>query len=385
MHAISADGLALIQHFEGFRAEPTQLPDGNWVVGYGHVRVGAAGGPVSRDEAATLLALDLAPIERLVNAVVAKPLAQSQFDALVSFALSVGEEAFAASQVLRRVKAGDLVAAACAMDAWRKAEVAGELEVVDLLVRRRAAERAMLLKDLPLAAQPSALLRARLDHAASILGAAPKRTKTAAGAGKRAAKPEVADSNVIALTRPAALKLEPAVRLTEILKSEAATEAVLMRAPANDVDIDEEGEIVTAHAKPVARPLDGVREATRLAFEQQQAAAKPDFLSFLRADRTAAGAALAPDHRLRAMRAQSAAREGVPYKLVTLASSVEHLGLAALLVFGLGLISLGASLVFDGRGVMAEIVAAAALVTPGLAAALMAAFGLRRGPNDKAA
>ena len=33
-NAISAHGLALIQAHEGFRAEPAQMPDGNWVVGF---------------------------------------------------------------------------------------------------------------------------------------------------------------------------------------------------------------------------------------------------------------------------------------------------------------------------------------------------------------
>jgi len=379
MHAISADGLALIQQFEGFRAEPTQLGESAWVVGYGHVRVGQAGSVVGEAEAAALLALDLGSAERLVNALAAKPLTQSQFDALVSFAFSIGDEAFAASQVLRRVNAGDFIAAACAMDAWRKADVQGELEIVDALVRRRAAERALFLKELPLAAQPSALMRAKLDHAAAILGAPAKRS---AATAKRGAKATFVEASVAEFTRAvAAAKAEPALRLTEILNAEPATAAVLARQPANDAQLeDDEGEIVTAHAKPVARSLDEVRAATRRAYETQRAAAaeKSRILSFLRAEKTTA--AVEPDRRLRQMRLRERARQ------VTLASSIEHVGLGALLLFGLGLISVGGSLLFDGRGDTIEIVAAAALVTPGLAATLMAAVGLWRGaPRDKAA
>ena len=70
----------------------------------------------------------------------------------MSFAFSVGAEAFGKSQVLRRVNAGDYVSAACAMDAWRKSDVGGELVIVDALVRRRAAEKALFLKDMPLEA-----------------------------------------------------------------------------------------------------------------------------------------------------------------------------------------------------------------------------------------
>lgn len=68
------------------------------------------------------------------------------------------------------------------------------------------------------------------------------------------------------------------------------------------------------------------------------------------------------------------------------APSAESIGLVALLVFGLGLMALGGSLLFDGPGDFISIAAAAALVAPGLAATLMAALGLWRGqPKSLAA
>jgi lysozyme len=146
-YTVSNAGLALIQDAEGFRAEPGQTPAGAWVVGHGHVRA-EAGEWVNESEAAHLLSVDLVPVERLVNEKVTLALTQSQFDALVSFAFSIGADAFERSQVLRRVNAGDYIAAACAMDAWRKSDISGELEVVDVLVRRRSAEKAMFLKDI---------------------------------------------------------------------------------------------------------------------------------------------------------------------------------------------------------------------------------------------
>ncbi|MGQ0531510.1 MAG: lysozyme [Caulobacteraceae bacterium] len=235
-NAISAQGLALIQELEGFQAEPKQLPTGGWVVGYSHVRLTEPGEAVNESEAVDMLALDLAPFENLVNTLVTQLLTQSQFDALVSFAFSVGAEAFGKSQVLRRVNAGEDVAAACAMDAWRKSDVGGELVIVDALVRRRTAEKALFLKELPQAAAPSVFVRPQLDHAASILGAPVS----------YAPAPEVGS---IAPARP---RPEPAERLAEILKSERATETLLLtQVVANDVLDD--GEIVTAHAKPVSR------------------------------------------------------------------------------------------------------------------------------------
>lgn len=324
-HAMSAAGLALIQQHEGFRARPEPIPGGDWVVGYGHVRVGEAGKQVTRKEAAELLAADLAPVERTVNERVKVALTQSQFDALVSFAFSIGTDAFVRSQVLRRVNAGEFVPAACAMDAWRKSEITGELEIAGALVRRRAAEKALFLQDLPQEPAPSVLLRARLDHAAAILGAPAKRAGAATAEAAKAAPP----------------KPEPGKRLTEILRSEPATEALLLTQVVAE-DATDEDEIVTAHAKPVARKVESP---------------------------AAAPGAVAPARlRLTAGRAKGAA---------------EGLGLVALLALGLALIGVGASLVFNGRGDAAEVAGAAALAAPGVAAALMAAVGLWRGPQAK--
>jgi lysozyme len=362
-NAISAQGLTLIQRFEGFRAEPAQLPDGKWVVGHGHVRIGEAGPAVNENEAADLLALDVAPLEQLVNEKITQSLNQSQFDALVSFVFSVGADAFAQSQVLRRANTGDFVAAAIAMDAWRKSDVNGELEVVDALVRRRAAEKALFLKDMPVEASPSVFVRAKLDHAASILGAPMKYV----------AAPEVGSIPVV---QP---QPEPAQRIAEILKSEPATEALLLTQVVPDDVTEEEGELVTAHAKPVARSLDEVREATRRAYGVQQLAVQKGGFPWFKRNRSNAIEAVIPnkaDRRLRKMRRRS----NRAFKLPTLdfSGSFENLGLVALLVFGLGLIAIGGSLLFGGRADVVQIAAAAALITPGLAAALMAGFGLRR-------
>jgi lysozyme len=324
-HAISAAGLALIQEHEGFRARPEPMPDGNWVVGYGHVRVGEAGKPVTRKEAAELLAGDLAPVEAVVNAKVGHALTQAQFDALASFAFSIGTDAFVRSQVLRRVNAGEFIPAACAMDAWRKSEITGELEIAGALVRRRAAEKALFLQDLPQETAPSVLLRAKLDHAAAILGAPSKRAPAPQVEAPQAAPP----------------KPEPGQRLTQILKSEPATAALLLtQVVAEDAVVEDE--IVTAHAKPVARKIESP---------------------------TAAPAVIAPVRlKLARGRAKGAA---------------ESLGLIALLALGLALIGVGASLVFNGRGDAVEVAGAAALAAPGVAAALMAAVGLWRGPHAR--
>ncbi len=370
-NATSAQGLALIQHYEGFRAEPVRLPDGSWVVGYSHVRVGEPGEAVNENEAAQLLSIDIAPYEKLVNARVTQPLSQAQFDALVSFAFSVGAEAFEQSQVLRRVNAGEFVAAACAIDAWRKADVAGETVVVDSLVGRRAAEKALFLRDVAHENAPSVFMRAKLDYAASVLGAPVK----------YAAAPEVKDA-------PApAPQVAPAQRITEILKSEPATEALLLtQVVADEAEIEDE--IVTAHAKPVARSFDHVREATRVAYEAAQAKRreKKGFRFFQREGSNTIEpfpSELTVDRRLRTMREQG---DRPSLRAPEWTDRFENIGLVALLVFGLGLVALGGSLLFDGAGDMISIAAAVAVLTPGLAATLMAVIGFwRSGPKPAAA
>jgi hypothetical protein len=60
--------------------------------------------------------------------------------------------------------------------------------------------------------------------------------------------------------------------------------------------------------------------------------------------------------------------------------SFEHVGLAALAVFGLGLVALGGSLLFGGEGVI-EMAAAAGVAVPGMLAVAMAAYGFWRTPR----
>lgn len=334
-YAISPAGLALIQESEGFRAAPTQLPDGNWVVGYSHVRVGEAGEPVTEAEAADLLTIDLAAVERMVNAHVTANITQAQFDALVSFAMSVGAEAFAQSSVLRRVNNAEHVAAACAIDAWRKADVDGALEVVDALVWRRAAEKAMYLSGVARTAAPSAFLRAQLDYAASVLGAPVAYTPAPA----------------VESAKPLQAKPEAGARLAEILKSEPATEALLLtQVVADDVAEDE---IVTAHAKPTARKVD-------IPFEPL---------------------AMPRDRRLAKLRAGEV-QETLWEKLTArfdFSESFETVGLIALVLFGAGLTLVGGSLVIGGVEDMLQVAGAVAFVVPGIAAMAAGGWALLRG------
>lgn len=157
----SARGLGLIKGFEGFRPRASRLPDGRWIVGYGHTRTARPGLAVSPRDAELVLAhSDLPSIEQLIQDEVLAPLTQNEFDALVSFAWNIGPGAFQSSSVLSNLNEGDRLAAASDMWLWRRGRVNGEVKTIDALVRRRAAEISLFLTH-PSgpAAVPGALIR----------------------------------------------------------------------------------------------------------------------------------------------------------------------------------------------------------------------------------
>ncbi|HEX8568898.1 MAG TPA: lysozyme [Caulobacteraceae bacterium] len=166
---LSRAGLKLLKSFEGFRQKSARLPGRGYVVGYGHTRSAREGVQVTPGEAEALLLYDLMPVEAAVNEWVFAPLSQNQFDALVSFAFSIGVKAFRRSNVLRFVNQGAMLQAAGALEMWRQADIEGEVVVVDALVRRRAAEKALFL--MPVEGwphSPSAILKPRLDASAFL-------------------------------------------------------------------------------------------------------------------------------------------------------------------------------------------------------------------------
>ena len=167
-HHVSVAAIALIKRFEGFRRAAALLPDGRWTIGYGHTRSAREGVQISEDDAAALLLYDLGEVSVVLNEVVFTPLTQNQFDALVSFAMNIGVEEFRRSAVLLRVNEGSMLQAASALELWRKADFEGERIVVDALIRRRAAEKALFLTPTDgYVPTPTPLVRPRVDLAPS--------------------------------------------------------------------------------------------------------------------------------------------------------------------------------------------------------------------------
>lgn len=137
---VSREGIVLIKSFEGFRPRAVRDGDGRWVIGYGHTASAREGSSVSEADAELLLQYDLLPVVKALNEQVSTPLNQHQFDALASFAISVGVERFLASDVLQRLNAGHVGEAADALIGWPES-------TPDARLRRRAAERALFVAD----------------------------------------------------------------------------------------------------------------------------------------------------------------------------------------------------------------------------------------------
>ena len=148
--------MVLIKSFEGFRPRAVQDDDGRWVIGYGHTASAREGLTISEPDAELLLQYDLMPVVRALNEQIRQPLNQHQFDALASFAVSVGVDRFLSSDVLQRLNEGHAGQAADALIGW-PSDV-----TVDTRLRRRAAERALFVADPASAVTLAELLAAPL-------------------------------------------------------------------------------------------------------------------------------------------------------------------------------------------------------------------------------
>ena len=161
----SRAALDLIERFEGYRRTAARLDDGRWTIGYGHAKTARQGAEVSQDDAEALLIYDLMEVAGAIHDWVFTPLTQNQFDALCGFVFNIGLDNFRHSNVLRRLNEGDLLQAACAMEMWRRVDFEGEPIVLDALVRRRAAEKALFLTPLGgFLPAPSQVLRPQIDR-----------------------------------------------------------------------------------------------------------------------------------------------------------------------------------------------------------------------------
>jgi lysozyme len=137
----SPAGRKLIESFEGCRLTAYQDQRGILTIGYGHTASVKLGDTCTPQQADEWLTGDLATAEGAVNRLVRVPLAQNQFDALVSLCFNIGQGNFAESTVLRLVNGGSVEGSAEAFLMWDK--VGGQANVG--LFNRRTAEKTLFL------------------------------------------------------------------------------------------------------------------------------------------------------------------------------------------------------------------------------------------------
>lgn len=101
----SNQGKNLIKEAEGLRLTAYRCPAGVLTIGYSHTKGVSMGQHITAAMAEDMLVEDIAPIERLLNALGIN-MRQEQFDALTSWIFNLGTGAFSRSTMLARIKAG---------------------------------------------------------------------------------------------------------------------------------------------------------------------------------------------------------------------------------------------------------------------------------------
>ncbi|TCQ28276.1 glycoside hydrolase family protein [Rhizobium sp. PP-CC-3G-465] len=146
----SAAGRAAITQREGNVLTAYRDSVGILTIGVGHTT--AAGAPtvapgmkITAAQSDKILSRDLATFEKAVLDAVKVPLAQHEFDALVSLAFNIGPTAFAGSTLVEKLNAEDRAGAADAFLPWNKGTVGKKKVFIKGLADRRAAERKQFL------------------------------------------------------------------------------------------------------------------------------------------------------------------------------------------------------------------------------------------------
>jgi lysozyme len=135
---LSAQGLELIKHSEGFRAAQYLDIAGHNTIGYGHriVPPESLPGEITEAQATELLKRDVYLAEQAVLRLVHVPLTQGQFDALVDFCFNVGAGNLASSTLLKELNEGEYAVAGLELLRWDHTGSA----ISDGLKARRTAE-----------------------------------------------------------------------------------------------------------------------------------------------------------------------------------------------------------------------------------------------------
>lgn len=135
----------LIEQFEGCKLDAYQDQAGVWTIGIGHTKGVTPGMKITGETAGLLLLEDLDVSVDAINAAVKVPLNQNQFDALCSFVFNLGAGSLRSSTLLKLINSSRFDLAAEEFPKWNKIRINGVLTPSEGLLRRRLAEKDLLL------------------------------------------------------------------------------------------------------------------------------------------------------------------------------------------------------------------------------------------------
>lgn len=121
---LSNQGLTLIKEFEGLALEAYD-DVGHLAIGYGHNVIGnepfkiTEHSTITESQAEILLKLDIQRFEKVVNTAIKADTDQNQYDAMISLAYNIGDNAFLKSSVLKYHNAKNYKIAADKFLLWK--------------------------------------------------------------------------------------------------------------------------------------------------------------------------------------------------------------------------------------------------------------------------
>lgn len=155
--AVSAVGLSILMHFEGYATTAYQDGAGVWTICYGHTKGVTRGQTATKAQCDAHFKDDLKWAQVVVDKHVTVPISVNQFDALVLLVFNIGETNFRTSTLLRKLNAKDYRGAAVEFPKWNNIRIAqtdpktklttSRLVPSNGLTRRRLSEMELFLKE----------------------------------------------------------------------------------------------------------------------------------------------------------------------------------------------------------------------------------------------
>lgn len=147
---LTREAIELVKRYESLRLKAYRDSAGHLTIGYGHRRGVFAGMRITRAQAETFLADDLAWAQDAVRKAVSADLNDNEFSALVSLAFNMGSAAFTRSRIVAVLNRQDRETVRATLTAYSKARVGRKFVTLRGLKARRQSELALFDQPIPL-------------------------------------------------------------------------------------------------------------------------------------------------------------------------------------------------------------------------------------------